>query len=152
MPLRNLKLCCSTEGKSTPGHDGRDREHLRWHLLAMPLTLGPMRTIKVTFFLNRESNFLPLLNVPTFKCSLAKSKWALLWCWSKGGLWRRVFEAFPSPMLSGGYWAAASTSDAFNVGQGSSPCLDGLLFGSTTWLFFPWPSGSFKEFKMTVTT
>ncbi|CAB1453554.1 unnamed protein product [Pleuronectes platessa] len=51
MPLHNLELHCSIEGKSTPDHEGAPstvprRKHLRWHLLVMPVTLEAIRTIK----------------------------------------------------------------------------------------------------------
>ena len=51
-PLHNLKLHCSTEGKSTPDHDGASsavphRKHLQWELLVMPVTLEAIRTVQV---------------------------------------------------------------------------------------------------------
>lgn len=74
-PLHLLKLRCSTEGKSTPDHYGAPsfvgrRKHLRWDLLVMLVTLETIRTIKVTFVLIREQNFLVSLQS---RCSIVNN-------------------------------------------------------------------------------
>ncbi|MEQ2163180.1 hypothetical protein GOODEAATRI_027597 [Goodea atripinnis] len=133
----NLKLHSSIEGQINTNHDAPStvplRKHLRWDLLIMPVMLEAIRIFMVKYFLLRELNVLPpclvlLCKVQTGHLVALKETWPLK-------MFKDVFEALPSQMLSDDYWAV-STSKGLNLGQGSTRVLkDTVEVGK-----FYWPS------------